>query len=159
MVNTTVIVDATDAAQSNGESGAWIVSGPRVGPVTLERLLCESTVEVTAVTSDGVPLAIGNAQTAIAPRTRRWVLARDGGMCTAEGCSSTYRLQPHHIRERHRRGTNHPDNLSSLCWYHHHVVVHGRGFKIDPESQPRRRRFLPPWHGSFKCDLPGVDPP
>ena len=149
---TTVVVEAADAAESNGESGAWIVGGPRVGASTMERLLCESAIEVIARTGDGEPLAIGSAATAIPPRTRRWVLARDGGVCTADGCGSRYRLQPHHVQHRSAGGDNDPSNLTSLCWFHHHVVVHGRGFRIDPDSQPLRRRFRP------LHDL-GTDPP
>jgi hypothetical protein len=143
-ITTTVIVDATDAAPSNGEVGAWVASGPRVGPGVLERILCDSTCEVVARTSDGTPLAVGDSQTAIPPRTRRWVHARDGGMCTADGCSSATRLQPHHIRHRGAHGDNRESNLTTLCWFHHHVVIHGRGFRIDPGSPPQRRRFLPP---------------
>ena len=139
-VKATVFVDATDSARPN----AWIASGPRVGPNTLHRLLCESAIDVVALTSDGEALRVGNATTAIPPATRRFVLWRDGGMCTADGCGSSYRLQPHHIRERSDDGDHHHTNLTSLCWYHHHVVVHGRGFRIDPTSPTRRRRFLPP---------------
>ena len=142
-IQTTVIVDARTAARSNGEAGAWLASGPRIGPSTLERILCESTIEVTARADDGTPLAIGDSRTAIPGRTRRWVLARDGG-CVADGCTSPTRLQPHHVRPRSAGGDNDPDNLATLCWFHHHVVVHGRGFSIDPDSPPRRRRFLPP---------------
>lgn len=145
-VHTTVIVDAADAAPSAGEQGAWIASGSRIGPGTLERILCESTCEIFARTHDGTPLAVGDAHTAIPPRTRRWVVARDGGMCTADGCRSTTRLQPHHIRPRSHHGDNHDDNLTTLCWFHHHVVIHGRGFRIDPDSPTQRRRFLPPEH-------------
>ncbi len=57
----TVIVDATTAAPTNGQQGAWLVGGPRVGPATLARILCEGTIEVTAMTSDGTPLEIGRA--------------------------------------------------------------------------------------------------
>lgn len=153
-VTTTVIVDASDAAQTNGEAGAWVASGPKVGPAALERILCESTVEVTARTADGVPLAVGGSTTAIPPRTRRWVVARDGGTCTADGCTSRSRLQPHHIRPRQKRGANHPDNLTTLCWFHHHVVIHGRGFTLDPDSPPQRQRFLPPGHGRGSTDPP-----
>lgn len=157
-VNTTVIVDATgdrDRSPSDGETelgdtpAAWMASGPRVGPATLERLLCESSIDVIAKASDGTPLAIGDSRTAIPPKTRRWVLARDGGMCTVDGCSSSTRLQPHHIRPRSGNGDNDPENLASLCWYHHHIVIHGLGFTIDPTSPPRRRRLRPP----------GSDPP
>jgi hypothetical protein len=140
-VPATVFVDATvGPARPTG----WIASGPRVGPSTLERILCGSPIDVIALTDDGQPLKVGNAATAIPPATRRYVLWRDGGMCTADGCSSTYRLQPHHITERSDGGDHHHTNLTSLCWYHHHVVVHGRSFRIDPTSPTRRRRFLPP---------------
>ena len=36
------------------------------------------------------------------------------------------------------------DNLATLCWFHHHVVIHGEGFSIDPNSPPQRRRFIRP---------------
>ena len=152
----TVIVDATDASRTNGEAGAWVVSGARVGPNTLERVLCDSVIEVTGRSESGTPLAHGSAQTSIPPRTRRWVLARDGGLCTADGCTSTTRLQPHHIQERSVEGTSDPDNLTTMCWYHHHVVIHGRGFRIDPRSAPHRRRFLAP---SIESPSSDSDPP
>jgi hypothetical protein len=140
--NTTVFVDATGVGARR--PSAWIASGPRVGPDTLHRLLCESAIDVIALTSTGDPLRVGNATTAIPPATRRYVVWRDGGMCAADGCGSSYRLQPHHIRERSDDGNHQHTNLTSLCWFHHHVVIHGRGFRIDPTSPTRRRRFLPP---------------
>jgi hypothetical protein len=78
----------------------------------------------------------------IPAHVRRAVLHRDGGMCVMDGCSSRYRLQPHHLVHREHHGTNDPDNLVSLCWYHHHVEVHRHGRRIDPASPPFRRRFL-----------------
>lgn len=128
------------------------MAGPKIGPSTLERILCESPIEVIARTANGEPLSVGTASTAISPKTRRYVLARDGGLCTVDGCGSTYRLQPHHIRERNGDGNHHRANLTSLCWFHHHVVIHGRGFTIDPSAPPRRRRLHPP-------DRSGSDPP
>ena len=141
----TVFVDATDGPI---RPGAWLASGSRVGPSTLERILCGSPIDVIARTADGEPLKVGTASTQIQPATRRFVAWRDGGMCTADGCSSSYRLQPHHIRERADGGDHHHTNLTSLCWFHHHVVIHGRGFRIDPTSPTRRRRFLPPARSS-----------
>ncbi len=99
-------------------------------------------VEVNAL--GATPLGIGPAGHGIPPRFRRFVIARDGGMCTADGCGSRYRLQVHHIVPRSQGGTNDPDGLGTVCWYHHMVVIHGRGYRIDPESPPHRRRFLPP---------------
>ena len=79
----------------------------------------------------------------VPPRLRRFVLFRDGG-CVADGCDSTYRLQAHHKVPFSQGGRTDPDNLVTLCWFHHHVVIHGHGFTIDPDSKPGRIRFRPP---------------
>lgn len=142
-----IFLDARDAAPTDGEAGTWLASGTRIGPATLERILCEGTVDVTALTADGTPLAVGNSSTAIPLRTRRYVLHRDGGTCTIDGCRSRNRLQPHHNEPRSVEGNNGPDNLTTLCWYHHHVVIHGRGYHLDPNSPPQRRRLRRRWPG------------
>ncbi len=142
----TVFVDATAAAGSKGEAGVAVEAGPRVGPATLEEILCTGTVEVTAVSAAGDVRAVGRRSRSISPRLRRFVLWRDGG-CRAAGCTSRYRLQPHHHQPRAQGGGNEPDNLTTLCWYHHHVVVHGMGYRIDPRSQGSRLRFLAPDSG------------
>jgi Domain of unknown function (DUF222)/HNH endonuclease len=139
----TVVVTAADAAPSNGETGVALATGPRVGPQALEAILCHGKVEVTAVTAEGTPLAIGPSTSAIPPRLRRFVLARDGG-CTAEGCTSRYRFQVHHRTPRSEGGGHHPENLTTQCWYHHQVVIHGYGYRIDPTCPPGRLRYLPP---------------
>ena len=61
---------------------------------------------------------------------------------------SRYRLQIHHITRWADGGRTDPQNLTTLCWFHHHVAIHGQGFTIDPHSPPQRRRLLqPPIHG------------
>lgn len=147
----TVFVDANRAAAANGESGVVIEAGPAVGPSAIEAILCDGTVEVTARGSSGEPINMGRRTRVVPPRLRRFVLQRDGGVCTVEGCTSRYRLQAHHIVPWSAGGVTSEHNLTTLCWFHHHVVVHGRGFGIDPTSPPHRRRFLrpsihaPPW--------------
>ena len=136
----TVFMDANDSAETNGEAGVVIESGPRVGPSAVEAILCSGVIEVTGRTADGTPVNMGRRSGAIPPRLCRFVLHRDGGVCTAEGYVSRYRLQPHHMSE---------EVPSTECTakggQHHHVVIHGRGFTIDPSSPPQRRRFLRPW--------------
>ena len=139
---TTVVVDAALAAPTRGEAGSEVAAGLRVGPLTLEQILCDGKVEVT-VTESGRPVRSTPAARSIPPAVRRFVLHRDGGACTADGCSSRYRLQPHHVVERSQGGSHEPENLATLCWYHHHVVVHRNGYRVDPDSPPLRRRFLP----------------
>ncbi len=135
----TVFVDADLAASTAGEAGAEIEYGSKVGPATLERILCGGAVQLVGLT-DGRPVVVSDGARAIPPAIRRFVLWRDGG-CTADGCRSRYRLQPHHMRQRREGGNHDTDNLTTLCWFHHHVVVHGMGHRIDRGSPPQRRRF------------------
>jgi hypothetical protein len=144
-----VFVDEAIASPTAGEAGAEIVTGVRVGPMTLERMLCGGRVQLIGV-DDTKPVWHTRATRAIPPATRRFVLHRDGG-CVVDGCSSRYRLQVHHVRQRSRGGGHEPENLVTLCWYHHQVAIHGEGYRIDPDSPSHRRRLLPP--------IRGPDPP
>jgi hypothetical protein len=142
----TTFVDAREAAPTNGERGVHIANGPRLGPQALEQVMCNATVEVVALVSDGTVLGVGDRSSTIPPRVHRYVRWRDQ-CCVADGCTSRYRLEVHHIRERNQHGDHDPDNLVLLCWHHHHVVIHGRGYRIDPDSPRQRLRFLPPSRG------------
>ena len=143
----TVFMDANDTAATGGETGVVIESGPKVGPCTVEAILCHGVIEVTGRTSDGTPVNMGRRSRAIAPRLKRFILHRDGGVCTVDGCVSRYRLQPHHITPWADGGVTDAENLTTLCWFHHHVVIHSQGFSIDPSTPPQRHRFLrPPTH-------------
>jgi hypothetical protein len=138
-----IFIDATHATEDGGESGATLPSGVRVGPNTLAEILCGGKVRVIA--TDGLrPVASTDLTDTIPPVVRRFVLWRDMGQCSIEGCHSRYRLQPHHIIERHHDGGHDPDNLVTLCWFHHHVAIHQLGYTIDPESPTHRRRLLSP---------------
>jgi len=135
-----VFVDASVAAASVGKAGLELAAGPRIGPEALSELLCNGRVDFTLL-QGGTPLGVGRTSRVIPPRLRRYVLYRDGG-CSIEGCSSRYRLQAHHVVPFSEGGKTEADNLLTVCWYHHHVVIHGYGYRIDPESPPGRRRFL-----------------
>ncbi len=132
-------------AHSAGLAGASVESGPPVGGDTLEQALCCGAIEVTSIT-DGTPLGIGRKRAAIPPRLRRYVLWRDGG-CAIDGCTSRYRIEAHHIVPYSQGGRTDADNLTAVCWFHHHVVIHGMGYQIDPDTPPQRRRFLKPGTG------------
>ncbi len=138
-----VFIDAGHTSQSFGEQGATISTGPKVGPNTLSEILCTGKIRLIA-TDRLHPVAYSDMGEAIPNHIRRYVAWRDQGQCSIEGCHSTYRLQPHHIRQRQHGGTHHPDNLITLCWYHHHIVIHGLGYQIDPISPVHRRRLLKP---------------
>ena len=138
----TVMADATLTTATRGHAGAEIVGGPRIGPTSLEELICIGTVEVNLVGADGAMVGLKPSRS-IPPRLRRAVLARDGA-CTIDGCASRYRLEAHHIHEKAKLGSDDPTNLTTLCWTHHHIYIHRRGFTLDPHSPPARRKLRPP---------------
>lgn len=135
----TVFVDATGTEST--EPAGTIEYGPNVGPQALEQMLCTARVQIVCLDSGGVPVRTSRATRAIPRAVRHMVAHRDGG-CVIDGCNSTYRLQPHHITRYTDGGNHHPDNLVTLCWYHHHVAIHGTGYRIDPTSPPLRRRLI-----------------
>ena len=142
----TVFVEAKEATPSNGEVGVYLDNGTRVGPDTLERILCVGSVEVLGRTEYGKPLSFGEAGRTIPPKLKRFVIARDGGCC-ADGCSSTYKLQPHHTVPYAISKSHDAEELRTYCWWHHQVMIHQRGYTIDPTSPRGRTRFLPPDYG------------
>jgi hypothetical protein len=140
----TVFVDAREAVDSNGETGVVLESGPRVGQQVLEAVLCDATVEVTARSEEGIPMVYGRTQRTAPPALRRALLYRDGLMCSADGCTSRHRLQIHHVNGWAQGGETNPEDLVVLCWFHHQVVVHQRGYHIYRHPGHGRIRFRAP---------------
>lgn len=133
-----------DARQDNPvETATEIEYGQRIGPDALEELLCTGSVQVVGLDTEGVPVVTSRSSRAIPPAVRHHVAHRDKA-CLIDGCRSSYRLQPHHITRFADGGDHDPDNLVTLCWFHHHIAVHRRGFHIDPTSPRHRRRLLQP---------------
>ena len=121
--------------------GASVEGHTSVGAELVEKVLCTGSVEVTDLTAE--PLALGRRTRVVSRKLRRAVLHRDLGACVIDGCDSRYRLEAHHVIPWSQGGRTDLDNLATLCWYHHHVVVHGQGRRLDPDAPPHRRRFLP----------------
>lgn len=136
-----VFIDLDLAGATEGEAGVEIAFGPRVGPDTLEELACGGKVRVIGL-ENGKPVVTSPSAATIPRAVRAFVAWRDG-KCRAQGCSSRYRLQPHHIGHRALGGSHDPDNLISLCWYHHHVVVHRRGFVVRRHTDGSIRLVRP----------------
>ena len=65
---------------------------------------------------------------------RRSVYRRDGYRCAL--CDSATGLQIHHIVHRSEGGSNHPQNLITLCWKCH-AVAHGTRMPEYPEYVDR----------------------
>lgn len=124
------------------EKGAETEGGNGIGTRVIDKVACTAAIEMIKTTG-GRPLAMGHRSRIIPPALRRFILHRDGG-CTADGCISRYRLEVHHKIPWSQGGPTDPGNLLTLCWFHHHVVVHGFGFEIDDTLGPGRIRFRSP---------------
>ncbi|MCY4620741.1 MAG: HNH endonuclease [bacterium] len=154
-----LIKDETLADESDDTQGVELFNGPRVGPQTVEAVECEGRNEVVTI-QGGQITETGPAQRQTPKRLRRAVLARDRE-CVIDSCKSSYRLQAHHIIPRRDGGPDTADNLATLCWYHHHIAIHRRGHRIDPNTPPHRRRLLPPrtWtHYRHPTNVEYLDP-
>jgi len=50
-------------------------------------------------------------------------------VCQARGCDQpAWRCEPHHLQHREHNGPTSVTNLENLCWWHHHVLIHGKGW-------------------------------
>ena len=137
-----IFIDGGLAAVTDGEAGASVVAGPRVGPNILAEILCAGTGRLI-VFDDGTGAVSTTPRSRTIPAAvRRLVFQRDGHRCVIAGCQSRTRLQPHHLVPYSAGGRHDPDNLITVCWYHHHVVIHQQGRSVDPDSPPQRRTFL-----------------
>ncbi|MEX1126299.1 MAG: HNH endonuclease [Acidimicrobiia bacterium] len=145
----TVFVDAGQATPTNGYAGVVLETGPRIGANALEAILCDAVTEVTVRTDDGRFMEYGRRQRIVPPALKRAILDRDGNTCAGDGCESRYRIEAHHIIPWSRGGRTDAENLISLCWFHHHVVVHQRGYTVYRHPDHGRIRFKPSepdWH-------------
>lgn len=140
----TVFVDAAHATTAAGDAGVRLEAGPRIGSEALGAILCDSVTEVTVRTESGTPMRYGRRSRTIPPALRRAVLARTGGFCAADGCSSRYRVEAHHVTPWSMGGRTDPENLVGLCWFHHHIVVHERGYEVREHGGLTRIRFGKP---------------
>ena len=135
----TVIVDAKHAAETRAEAGVVLESGSRVGQQTLQAVLCDAVVEVIARSEDGRYMDYGRRQRTAPPTLKRALLAKYGYRCAADGCHSRYRLQIHHVIPWSQGGETNQDDLIVLCWYHHQIVVHEKGYQINIHETGRIR--------------------
>lgn len=139
-----VFVEAKTAVESDGETGIRLEAGPKVGAQALQAILCDSITEVTVIAEDGTPMRYGRSVRHTPPGLKRAILATTSGHCAADGCNSRYRVEVHHKTPWSLGGTTDPENLVPLCWFHHHIVIHQRGFEFYEHPDHGRFRFRKP---------------
>ncbi|MEN8183566.1 MAG: HNH endonuclease, partial [Myxococcota bacterium] len=73
-------------------------------------------------------------------RLQHRIFERDGWRCAVPGCTSYRNLQVHHVVFRSQGGDDEPENLITLCAWHHQRGVHGGLVRITGRA-PDRLRF------------------
>ena len=161
-----VVADGSLTQTSGFEQGAAILAGPRVGPDTIDLILC--TGRTANITTTGQHITNHTSShfhtprvAESRPRPRRRMHHRrlqfhlpsrspphPRTLMVAERLG--YRIV---VSVASKGGDNSAEKLTTLCWWHHHVAVHRQGMRIDPQSPPRRRRLL---HPRANC---GYQPP
>ncbi|MEA1903630.1 MAG: HNH endonuclease [Actinomycetota bacterium] len=140
----TVFVDATQAVETNGEAGVVLDAGANTGRQALQAILCDATTEVIARTDDGRYLDYGRKNRTALPALKRALLDRYGHRCSADGCDSRYRLEAHHLIPWSEGGSTDQDDMILVCWFHHQIVIHQRGFEPYAHPDHGRIRFRKP---------------
>lgn len=140
----TIFVDADQATLTAGEAGLRLEAGPKVGVKALEAILCDAITELSVRADDGRYMDYGHKSRTAPPALKRTLMDKHQNMCAADGCDSRYRLEAHHIIPWQHGGATDQTNMTLLCWFHHHVVIHERGFLILRHPQHGRIRFKPP---------------
>lgn len=95
--NVSVIIDATDAAPTNGEAGVYLEAGPNVGREALQAVLGDADTKVIGRTAEGRFLDYGRRRRTAPPALKRALIHAAQGQCQADGCTSRHRLQIHHL--------------------------------------------------------------
>ena len=99
------------------DGNGWIGKKGALPEALLKKMTCEG--RITPVwEKDGSPVAVGRSQRIVPERTRRLVEDRDRG-CRYPGCLVTAFLENHHMRHWADGGCTDPNNLLSLCPFHH----------------------------------------
>ena len=69
----------------------------------------------------------------------RALRCRDKG-CVFPGCGATRFVQGHHVTHWVHGGETSLENLTQLCWFHHHLIHEG-GFGLVKDSETRALVF------------------
>ena len=125
----------TSAVPSAAETSRFFFNGPRDVALLIEATIC--TVRRHIERQIGRLPTRGEAMEAMfehvfetwRPKSRRVpnehrVFDRDGGRCTAPGCSSYRNLHDHHVQYRSAGGSDDLSNRTTLCAWHHLRGVH-----------------------------------
>jgi hypothetical protein len=128
----TVVIHTDPSVLGGAEGLAEIEDGPQISAETARRLACDCRWQLVAEDGAGRALGVGRRTRQVPRWLARQLRRRDDG-CRFPGCARKRWLHSHHIRHWPQGGPTDPDNLVSLCRYHHRLVHEG-GWRIEGDT-------------------------
>ncbi len=102
----------------------------------MERLMCDSRLQVVLRDHKGEPLGVGRTSRSSPDWLNKQLRVRDPE-CSFPGCHSRKFLQAHHVQWWTRGGSTDLENLQRLCPAHHRLFHHD-GWRIELDEHGRR---------------------
>ncbi|QYF72786.1 HNH endonuclease signature motif containing protein [Cryobacterium sp. PAMC25264] len=124
-----VHVNATDLLADLGVG--WIdgVDAP-LSMKTINQMIDNGGMQPIFFGGNGAVLGLGTKARCFSPLQRKAITARDGG-CILSGCTCPPQwCEVHHVVPWQNGGATDVSNGVLLCWYHHHTITSGTGWKI-----------------------------
>jgi hypothetical protein len=130
-----VHVSAETLAGTGEGEHCEIEDGAEIAPETARRLACDAAVVGLVENASGEVLSMGRKTRKVSPAMARALRCRDRG-CVFPGCGQSRFVQAHHITHWAQGGETSLQNLTQLCWFHHHLIHEGGfGLARDPETK------------------------
>lgn len=126
---------------AQGAPNAEIEHGPVITPETVQRLACDSRLQVVTEDTHGNPLRLGRLTRTPSAAVVRQLRYRDRE-CRFPGCGRRRFTAAHHVVFWSRGGRTDLDNLVLLCGFHHRLVHEG-GWRLALDSDTTVRWFRP----------------
>ena len=137
----TVVVSTELPALVDGDRLSEIEGVGSLHPATLQRICCDSRIQMVTRDPRGLPLDIGRASRTIPGYLRRELLQRDGG-CTFPGCGTRAFVDGHHVWPWEWGGRTALENLIMACHFHH-KLVHEGGWRVQLDRDQRAEWYRP----------------
>lgn len=104
-------------------------------------IMCDSAIQLVLKDPDGQIKALGSRSRCVPEKLRRLVKARDK-TCRFPGCDRTKFAEIHHIVHVADGGKTVLENLTMICYAHHHLIHEG-GWHLEGVA-PLGLRFISP---------------
>ncbi|GAB2507913.1 HNH endonuclease signature motif containing protein [Paramicrobacterium agarici] len=127
---TQVIITASLDDVRSGNATGWVNGGTEpVGPVTTERITCDSGYRALVLGENGEALWLGTTQRAFTPQQKLAIAARDETCAWPECDIPADWCEVHHAVPWSMGGKTNIDNGLLLCSAHHHML-HAQNWHI-----------------------------